>query len=131
MENMRNNPKPDQSSLIDTLQEMEISDKLPQMVEIRELENGCLPSFPLNKYIVNKPMRKLLGISEEDDLLGSLDRGVMALKYVTRSDSVIWLQKYFENQAKHFRDDFQTARKETQVSIITRLTADGMVRSLF
>lgn len=117
-------------NFLSTFEEYKLSDTIPQLAEVREVHGYELPHFPVSKYIVNKPMQKLLGISEEDDAVPSLNLGVKHLRFLSQHDSVQFLQRYFQNYANHIRSRFKNASEYCDVIKITRYAGDGNVNFL-
>lgn len=102
---------------------------MPQIAEIRESRGGRgkTPDFPISKITMNKPMQRLLGISNEDDAIASLHIGIKSLRFFDRSSSMKFLQKYFEHLTRNFQEDFTSGHKDVFVAQTTCFTADGTV----
>lgn len=73
-------------------------------------------------------MQQLVGIKSETEVLSSLHLGVKSLRFLSKTDSMRCLQKYFENYASLLKENFKKRGNDESVRF-TRLAADGTVIS--
>lgn len=76
---------------------------------------------------MNKPMQKLLGLHDKNEIFMSLQTGIKSAGFTSRVDSIIALQKYFDNYTKWLTERFKTAQEENPVVKFSRTTVDGTV----
>lgn len=110
---------PDLVQVFGALKNECLSDTIPQIAEIRVHKGNISKYIALSRYIINKPMQKLLGINPDLDPIIGLYSGVRFPQLLCPSDSMKYLQNYYELFARAFSEKLRSAHKEVDLFTTT------------